>query len=1162
MNRSIPILLRKLFLLAIICFTGSVVMAQKLYARINQRNLLTQSVEVTSKPGQRAGRSLKTVLLELEKRYRVSFNFNDDAVRKIKVPSDFEWNSSEKLEKILDRLVSQSNELTYKSIDGQNYLILEKKAPRTSIQPEKEVHGIDELPTRADNSITAIGMTSPILNVGKITAEFRVKGKVTLPNGESLPGVNIVIKGTTTGTTTDVDGNYAIMANSGSDVLVFSYIGFVSKEVPINNQSTINVSLSSDEKILSEVVVVGYGTQKRKDLTSSIGTIESSVIANQSIGNAMAAIQGRLAGVQITNNGTPGSSPSIRIRGTGSIYNAAPLYVVDGVIVNDITYLGPNDIDNITVLRDASASAIYGIQAANGVIIVTTKKGANDGKVRVSFNSYVGSKKASKILDMASTPEWITMYNERMVYSGTPDKQLDPTQFTTNTNWFNEVLTSSTTTSNDLNIQGGTKLSSFNIGVNYLKDNGLIQNDNYKRLSLRVKYDYTINKNISGGLSLVGMSANTNPASGGLLLQAFRAIPLFAPRNDQGNFTDPSNINGFYPDVQNNPAATLFYTNNWNNTLNTFANAYLNINFLKGFEFRTTLGFNPTFTKAINYNPKYKVSNNQLNTFNNLSKTTSTNINLTWDNTLSYTRSFEDKHNFKFMVGYTYRENTYDYLNGVANDIVDLPEINPSFLFLTIGKASTTSTLVASDGGSRYTQLGYMGRINYDYNGKYLVNVTMRSDASSKFPASNRRGYFPSVGVGWVLSEEKFLKNIAQINFLKLRAGWGLLGNSNIPSNLYQLTTSNGTPVIFGPDQNSGTGAVSPSINIKTSFNPNLKWEVVDETNIGFDLTAFSNAFTASFDWYYKLTRDAIFATTALGSTGLNSGGVWGNYANILNKGVELTLGYHKQIGDWGYRIDVNGSYNHNTVKSINGGGATYYDRGDDANNIQPLTRTMVGGSVGEFFGYKAIGVFQNQAQIDATPHLQNTLPGHLIFEDVNKDGVIDAKDRTAIGNPNPPFTYGLNLGINYKNFDFLFFCQGVKGNKIFNENRLLMYTTKNYDQAFYDNRWHGEGTSTTNPSVLVNPGDARTVSSFYVESGSYFRIKNIQLGYTVPKSILDKIKLERLRIYANAENPITIFNYNGFSPEVSSSDPLLSGVNNGVYPLSSVYSMGINLSF
>ncbi|HKI44284.1 MAG TPA: TonB-dependent receptor [Balneolales bacterium] len=980
---------------------------------------------------------------------------------------------------------------------------------------------------------------------------------------EPLPGVDIVVKGTTVGTATDQSGHYSLSVPARDDTLLFTYIGYEKMVVPINGRSTIDVKMSIHNVSGQQLVVIGYGTQKKIDLTSSIASISGSKIQNVTVPNALSALQGRLSGVQITNNGTPGSQPSIRIRGTGSIYNSNPLYVVDGMIVDNIDYLSPDDIQSVSVLKDASASAIYGVRAANGVILITTKKGTRNGKMRVTVNAYDGYQTPSHLLKMVNSPQYITLYNERLNYTGMSNQDLNPANFTTNTDWFNQVLTGSFTNNEDISIEGGTQKSSFNIGVNHLLSNGLIKNNNYEKLGLRVNYDFDISQHVKAGMNLVAALSKSNPAPNNLLLYSYRAIPFLSPKNPDGTFSDPSSINGFTPPdgTSKNPDAMLYYNHQWNNKLEGMANFYVEINFLKNFDLKSTLGLNPTFAKSINFTPQYTVSANQENSLNTLSKGTSDNLNTSWDNILTYTNSINNKHNFTVMAGYTYRVQTTDYLSGSARGLVDLPVINQSYLFLTLGKTPDYS-VDASDGGSKKVQIGFMGRVNYNYMHRYLLNVTMRADGSSNFPKNNRWGYFPSVGVGWVISDENFMQNIPLISLLKIRAGWGSLGNDNIPPNLYQLTTSNANPVIFGPDQNTGNGPVSPAVTITKSFNPNLKWEVVNETNIGLDFGFFSNRLTGSLDWYHKMTNDAIFATTALGSSGLNTSGVWGNYANILNQGVEATIGWKNVVGNLQYNVSVNGTFNSNKVTKINSAGASYYDQGDGNDNITPLTRTKVGSPVGEFFGYKAIGVFQNQQQIDNTPHLQNTVPGDLIFADVNGDGKIDASDRTAIGNPNPPFIYGFNLGFSYKAIDFNVLCQGVYGNKIVNENRILMFTTRNYDENFYKNRWHGQGTSNTYPSVLITAGDPRTPNSFYVEDGSYFRIKSIQLGYTVPQRIVSKLNLGRLRFYANAENPLTSFKYNGFSPEVASNNPLMSGINKGVYPLSSIYSLGINVTF
>lgn len=986
----------------------------------------------------------------------------------------------------------------------------------------------------------------------------KVSGTITDDKGVPIIGANVIIKDLGKGTISDTDGHFRLEVPARA-TLQISYIGYDSKDVSTNNASVFNIRLKEGNKALEEVVVVGFGTQKKKDLTSAIATVNGEDLANLTVSNAASALQGRMSGVQITNDGSPGGSPSIRIRGTGSIYNASPLYVVDGMIVDNISYLGPNDIENIAVLKDASASAIYGVRAANGVIMVTTKKGTKDGKLKVFVNSYAGVKTPSHLVQMATGEQYITLYNEKMNYLGSSSNQVQYSTFNTSTDWFNEVLTSSFTNNDDISIQGGTDKSSYNVGVNYLKENGLIKHNNYEKLGMRANYDFKLSKFVQAGLNIVVTSAQSKPYNGDLLVQTYKALPIMAAKDANSKFVDPTSL-PIAVGQSSNPAATLYYNYQWNNAYNGIADFYVDVNFLKYLTFKTTLGFNPQLTRYISFTPIYDVSSFQQNTTNSMSKSRNDNLNMSWDNTITFEKTFHHDHNFKAMAGYSYRVQTNDALSASATGLVDLPAITQSFLFLSLGKTDTYA-VQASDGGSKETQIAYMGRINYDYKHKYLANITMRADGSSKFPSNNRWGYFPSVGLGWVISQESFMQDVKVFNFLKLRAGWGLLGNDNIPSNIYRPVVDNSDyrSVIFGSDQNSGNGAVSHAATVTQSYNPNLKWETVNETNIGLEATTLSNHLTTTVDWYRKMTTNAIFATTALGSSGIDPSGVWGNYADILNTGLELNVGWQDKLSDkFSYNINANFTYNKNKMNSISAAGASYYDAGFSDTPI--ITRTTIGHSIGEFFGYKAIGVFQNQAQIDKTPHLPGTIPGDLIFADVNNDQKIDASDRTFLGNPNPPFSYGLNIGIKYAAFDLNLFCQGVAGNKIFNANRMLRYQTENYDRDFYNNRWHGEGTSNTYPSaVMSNP---TTPNSFYVESGSYFRLKTFQLGFTIPSLITKKVGIEKVRFYLNAENPLTIFGYNGFTPEISSSSPLMSGVDRGVYPLSSVYSFGVNLIF
>ena len=496
---------------------------------------------------------------------------------------------------------------------------------------------------------------------------------VTDENNEPVIGATVKLKGSGNGTITNLDGQFALIASAGEE-LEISYVGCITQNIKIENVTNLKIVLKEDTQNLEEVVVVGYGTQKKKDLTSAIATIGGKELSNQTVSNAVAAMQGRLSGVQVTNSGSPGSSPSIRIRGTGSIYNANPIYVVDGMIVDDISYLGPNDIENMSVLKDASASAIYGVRAANGVVLVTTKQGSKSGKINVDFNAYIGIKKYSNMYEMLSGTEYVTLYNEYMEYSGNESGKIDSNKFTANTDWFNEVLTSTFTCNEDITIRGGNDRSVFSVGINHLKEDGLIKNHNYEKLGLRANYEFTINKRLKTGLNLVVSSSKSNPMTGRALLDCY-ITPAIVPTSNMngGEFANPNDINGF--DTQGgNPEARIYYNHQWQNSMKAVINGFVDFKILNDFTFHSTLGINPTYVSGVTYSPKYEVASNLKNPTNNLSKSKSDNIALSWDNTLTYEKTFANDHSLKLMIGYSYREAKTNTLSGSANDIVDIPE--------------------------------------------------------------------------------------------------------------------------------------------------------------------------------------------------------------------------------------------------------------------------------------------------------------------------------------------------------------------------------------------------------------------------------------------------------------------------------------------------------
>lgn len=995
-----------------------------------------------------------------------------------------------------------------------------------------------------------------VTNSLSVTAQnYKVTGVVSDDSGP-LPGVTIVEKGTNNGTMADTDGQYSISLKSGDAILEFSYVGYAKQSINVNNRNNINITMHSDVLALDGVVVIGYGTAKKRDLTGSIATVDSKIIGGQTVQNAAQAMQGKIAGVQITNAGSPGSTPQIRIRGLGTVTGGSnPLYVVDGVIVDNINYLGPNDIENISVMKDASSTAIYGVRAAGGVIMVTTKQGQYESKPTVSFNTYLGYKKISNAVEMANGQEYVTLYNEKMQQIGS-DRRLDFKNFTSH-NYLDDVLSNSWTNSQDLGISGGSSNVRYSFGLRHLKDDGLVNKNNFERVGFRSKFDVNINKSMRTGFSVILQSAKMNPVNSDVILQAYRALPIYAPKKSDGSWTDPNvdNVSGTMP----NPTAANYYDHQWQTSIDAILNGYFEVDLFKDLTVKTNLSLSQYNSNYINFTEKHYVTEFQNSDKNNMSKSRNQNQKIYWDNTLTYSKRISKDHNLKAMIGTSYQTINTDYLNSSVQGLKDLSKITHNFLYLSMPRINEQYSATVNDDGDKEVVISYMGRLSYDYMGKYLFNFTAREDGSSKFPSYNRWGFFPSVGLGWVISEENFMKKFDKIDYMKLRASWGIMGNENIPNNLYvpQVDYGDYRAVIFGPAQNTGEGLVMLPATITQAYNSNLKWETTHEVNMGVDFGMLNSRLTSTIDFYSKTTKNAIFSVVALGSSGIDASGTWGNYATINNKGVELTLGWNDRKEDFSYSLSGNISYNKNNLKSVSiNGSKGIFGKYDDT---PVITYSVVGNPIGSFYGYKVTGIFQNTSEINSTPHLPGAKPGDLIYADLNGDKIVDEADRTFIGDPNPPLHYGFSASLGYKQFDLGFSLQGVAGNDIFNMNRMLRYGTENFDKDFVNNRWSGEGTSNKYPSAAwSNP---TTPSSFYVESGSYLRVKSIQLGYTLPTELLKKVQIEQLRFYVNAENPFTFTKYNGFSPEVSGT-PIMSGVDRNTYPLSSVYSFGVNLTF
>jgi TonB-linked SusC/RagA family outer membrane protein len=983
-----------------------------------------------------------------------------------------------------------------------------------------------------------------------------VKGKVTdASTGEGLPGVSIVVKGANIGTSSDGNGAYSISVSPNA-ILTYSFIGTEPQSISVLGRTIIDVKLVSKSNELQQVVVVGYGTQRKIDVTGSVTSIKGEEISKQASVNPLSALQGKVAGLQIVNSGAPGSSPQVTIRGTGTIFgNTKLLYVVDGVWYDDISFLNPADIDNISVLKDASSTAIYGLRAANGVIVVTTKKGSKTNTT-VNYNGYAGWQHVTNPIKMATASEYATLINETYGINGTtPLLFANPASFGTGTDWYNQILHDAFTTNHQVSVSGGSEKSTYNLSLGYLDQNGNVKTNNYERYTTRMVSEFEPVKNLKFGFAIGGSYANSVDIPDGIFHQLYGAAPVVPVYYADGSYGDPNDFN-LGNGNNYNPQATLDFFNQKSKHYRFNGNLHAEIKFLKHLTFRTSFGGDYSQDENRNYSPVYVATQAQRSTTSTLSINQSSNRNWIAENTLTYNNQFGDN-NLTVLLGQTSQQYKYYTLTGTAKNV---PYSSEGDLYLSLGDVGSRNI---TDGGSLNTALSYFGRVNYSYKDKYLFNASLRADAGSQFYGSDLWAYLPSFGAGWVITNEDFMKDQHLFDNLKIRASYGRIGNAGVPYNpsILTVTQVDQYAAIFGNPQTPYTGA-----SIVTIVPPSIRIERADGTDIGIEGSMLKNHLNFEFDYYNRLTKDAIFPLPILNSLGTgvsnntSSSGIIGNQATFRNRGYEAVVGYKNSIKDFSYSISANAGYNTNVVVSVVSGNNPIYAGGSGIPNGQLATRTVVGEPIGEFYGYQVTGVFQNTAQIAASKQTSAKV-GDFVYADTNGDGVLDSRDRIVLGNPNPKYNYGINTSFTYKSFDLALDFQGVAGVDVYNANIGFRYGNENYTQDFFDNRWHGAGTSNTYPSANVGSTANSVPNSFFVESGSYFRVRNAQLGYTLPASLLSKWKVQKIRFYANAQNPLNFFGYKGFSPEVGGT-PTNAGIDANVYPLYATYNFGVNVTF
>ncbi len=977
-----------------------------------------------------------------------------------------------------------------------------------------------------------------------------VNGIVTATDGSPLVGATVLEKGTPNGTQTNGNGNFTLSVADNA-VLTVSSVGYQDATVEVNGQTELHVSLKPSVNTLEQVVVVGYGTQRKIDVTGSVANIKGDVISKQSSYNPLSALQGQVAGVQVANSGAPGAPPKLTIRGVGTVYgNTDPLYVVDGVWYNDVSFLNSSDIESVSVLKDASSESIYGIRAANGVVLITTKKGRRNGKSVINYNGFAGNQVVTNQVKMATGPEYAQMINEVYALNGSPALYADPSSYGT-TDWYHLILRNAFVTNNQISVNGGGEKSTYNFSLGYYHQDGLVKKNDFDKYSMHVSNDYQVTDFLKVGVNTTGILSNSNDAPGGIFYSLFNSAPIVPAFYADGSYGDPADYN-IASANQKNPQENIDYFNNTTKTWKLNGNVYADIKFLKSFTFHSSAGGDFEQSEGKGYTPftNYNYIPVALRTTHSvLSVGRSETRNWIVENTLTFDKRIGD-HSVKVLLGQGAQQYKSYFLNGSVQDV---PQ-GTSTEYITLGNASTAAV---TDGGSLDRVSSYFGRVNYSYQDKYLFTGSLRADGSSKF--SSTWGYFPSVGIGWVISKEKFFENQHLFNNLKLRGSWGRVGNLSVPANLSILTATQTPALVYV----GGDGSSAPGASITSVVPPATTWEVGEGTDVGLDAALIDNKLNVELDWYNKKTINAIFAIPVLGSVGTTSGTIIGNQATFQNQGFEFLATWKDDLNkDWHYSISANGGYNQNKVLSVSSGGNPIYD----FLGANVITRTMVGQPIGQFFGREVVGIFQSAADIAGYTNKNGVViqptakPGDFKYKDVNGDGVIDDKDRVPLGNPNPRFVYGFNTTLNYKRFDLTLDFQGVSGVSIYNGNFALRFGGENYTQDFYDNRWHGEGTSNVYPSVNV-AGNNSITNSFFVEDGSYFRVRNAQLGYTIIGTQKHSL-FSNLRIYVNAQNPFTWFSYRGFTPEVQASSPTLAGIDQQVYPLYATYNFGVNLTF
>lgn len=1149
---------------------------------------------------------LKSVLASIEKSTKVKFSYVPSLIKNQKVTLSA---TNQTLSMVLEELLVPL-QIRF-SVSG-GYIILNKKQEDAPNVPKEQ------------------GMLIPLPYL--LPVDITIKGQVLASDSkEPLPGVSVVVKGTQQGAITSGDGSYTLVVPNEQSILVFSFVGYLSQEVQVANRSSVNVTLEADIKTLNEVVVTGYTTQARRDITGSVSVIDADKLLSVPATNLAQQLQGRAAGVTVGTDNTPGGGVAVRVRGYGTLGNNDPLYVIDGVPTKgSLNTINQNDIESIQILKDASSASIYGSRAANGVVIITTKRGKM-GVPKFTFDAYYGVQRLAKTMDLLNTAEygqylWQSKKNANVVNTttGNPehaqfgrgaepvipdyiipdgasasdprvnqanysfDRYTDPqfgkTKFSITkankegTDWMNEIFDAAPIQNYQLGVSGGSEKSRYAFSTNYFNQQGILIHNGYKRYSVRANTEFTIKKRIRIGENLqvaygqrqgnYGNNSETSQVS-----NTYRAQPIIPVYDIGGNFagTLGSNLGN-----ANNPVGQLVRNkNNGYKDLRIFGNSYAEADILNNLTAKTSFGIDATVSAGTYFTP-VEVELAHGTNINSLSENRSYSYAWTWTNSLTYDKTFGD-HHLNVFAGLESIDSYGNFVNAYRQGFFSNAE---DLRYIDAGNPSTSTN--SGYASSSWSLFSYFGRIDYAFQDKYLLQGTVRRDASSRFQAASRYATFPAASVGWRLSKEAFLSDVSFITDLKLRVGWGQTGNQEIGDfNAYSTYQSN-------PNSN-GYGIGGAPIGYVQGFdlarfgNPNAKWETTTTVNVGLDANLFKGKFDLSLDVFDRQTRNLLYTKAydpRLGDASIPAQ----NIASLQNRGVDLGLNYNDAVmdGQLTYSIGVNFSTYRNKILALDPQNPNDFLPGFSL-RTPAVTRSIAGRPISSFYGYIIDGILQNEEQVakhakfpgyyDSNIYINGKKTqgvGKFDYRDINNDGIINANDQTYIGSPHPDFTYGINANVAYKNFDLTIFAQGVQGNDIFNHVRYWtdfeVFQGNRTKRMLYES-WRPDNPNAKLPILDANDAQSGEPSTYFVEDGSYLRFKNIQLGYTLPKSILSKIGTDHLKVYVQAQNLFTFTKYTGLDPEVnlrnfnSGSDRQI-GVDEGIYPTPKSIIVGLSLGF